>query len=308
MHRIGQISKHEMSDTESGNSRPDWLKGDPEESTPIAGPANPSVSTALAGTESSSGEHWLLRFQHHAGVLSHILALIAVCVVSLWVSDEAMGGGGVSWADGDAKRVFNWHPVMMVVAFAFMTVSSLSFFMRWRSADRKVNKTLHVVQWTIAAICASIGLVAVFKSHNDAASGFIANLYSLHSWIGIAVILLYVAQFLAGGLSFALNIQRITPSTRAKVMNLHKFFGPTIYIAAAFTILLGIQEKEGFIGCSYKVDQADTFPLKHFSEIPRACKISHSLGIIVFAMALCTTFALYDFSGVPLNRPRARRD
>jgi len=290
-----------MSDTESGNSRPDWLKGNPEESTPMAGgPANnPSPPS---GTQSANGEHWLLRFQHHAGVLSHILALMAVCVVSLWVSDEAMGGGGVSWSEGDAKRVFNWHPVMMIVAFAFMTVSSLAFFMRWRSVDRMVNKTLHVVQWTVAAICASIGLVAVFKSHNDAASGYIANLYSLHSWIGIAVILLYVAQFLAGVLSFALKIQRITPSTRAKVMNLHKFFGPTIYIAVAFTILLGIQEKEGFIGCSYKVDQADTFPLQHFSEIPRACRISHSLGIIVFTMALCTTFALYDFSGVPMNR------
>ena len=124
-----------MSDTESGNSRPDWLKGNPEESTPMAGgPANnPSPPS---GTQSANGEHWLLRFQHHAGVLSHILALMAVCVVSLWVSDEAMGGGGVSWSEGDAKRVFNWHPVMMIVAFAFMTVSSLAFFMRWRSVDR----------------------------------------------------------------------------------------------------------------------------------------------------------------------------
>jgi hypothetical protein len=76
-----RLNKHEMSDTESGDNRPEWLRGgDPEESTPIAGEmANPS---SVASAQSASGEHWLLRFQHRAGVLSHILALIAVCVVS----------------------------------------------------------------------------------------------------------------------------------------------------------------------------------------------------------------------------------
>ena len=284
-----------MADTESASQRPDWLH-DNIEATPIASAGG--AAAAVPPVLGWEGEHWLLKWQHRAGILSHILALSAVFVVSAWVSDEAMGGGGVSWAEGDAKRVFNWHPILMIVAFAFMTVASLSFFMKWRSADRKVNKTLHAMQWGVAAVCATVGIVAVVKSHNDPVSGFIANLYSLHSWIGIGIILLYVAQFLAGAMSFGLSLQGISNQQRGKVMNLHKFFGPLIYVGTAFTILLGIQEKEGFIGCSYKVDKADIFPIQNFSEIPRACRISHSLGVIVFTMALSTAFALFDFSPI----------
>ena len=287
-------------DTESGNSRPEWLSEDVGEATPMTVISSPNAAPSV----SSNDEHWLLLWQHRAGIVSHILAVAAVSTVSLWVSDEAMGGGGVSWAEGDAKRVFNWHPVLMVIAFAFMTVSSLAFSMQWRSNDRKINKALHAIQWGVAAICAAVGIVAVVRSHNDPVSGFIANLYSLHSWIGVGVILLYVCQFFAGILSFGLNIPTISPAARAKVMNLHKFLGPIIYIAVACTILLGIQEKEGFVKCSYKVDKADLFPIQHFSEIPRACRISHSLGIIVFAMTLSTSFALHDFSDRPMHRTR----
>mmetsp|Transcript_52356 Transcript_52356/g.157139 ORF Transcript_52356/g.157139 Transcript_52356/m.157139 type:complete len:89 (+) Transcript_52356:768-1034(+) len=85
-------------------------------------------------------------------------------------------------------------------------------------------------------------------------------------------------------------------------MLLHKFMGPFIYISMAATILLGIQEKEGFIGCHYEVTKPDLFPPAHLSEIPRACKISHSLGIIVLVTTLSTTFALHDFNSAGSSR------
>ena len=275
------------------NGRPEWLEAGQATTTEdhaLVSAGGPSGARSLSG-----GTPGLLVWQHRAGVLSHILALAAVSIVSLWVSDEAMGGGGVSWEEGEAKLVFNWHPVLMVLAFSFMTVSSLAFSMPWKSSHRRINKALHVTEWVVAAICAAVGMAAVFKSHNDPSSGFIANLYSLHSWVGLGVISLYVCQFLVGIFSFGVNIRRLSPGSKATVMSIHKFLGSFIYKAVALTILLGIQEKEGFINCSYQVDEADVNPIQHFSDIPRVCKISHSLGLIIFAMAISTGFSLHDF-------------
>ena len=185
----------------------------------------------------------------------------------------------------------------MVVAFVFMTISSLSFRMRWKPANRNVTKFLHAMEWSIAGICMIVGLIAVFMSHNDPTSGFIANLYSLHSWIGIIVVIFYSLQFLVGAFSFGCNIPKLNPLLKVRIMLIHRFVGSFIYFAAAITILLGIQEKEGFVNCSYAVTEPDLFPLSNFSKIPTSCKLSHSLGIITLFTALCTTFAMHEFNG-----------
>uniref|UniRef100_A0A7S2UAW4 Cytochrome b561 domain-containing protein n=1 Tax=Attheya septentrionalis TaxID=420275 RepID=A0A7S2UAW4_9STRA len=242
--------------------------------------------------------------QQVAGAVAHFLSLAVLLVVSIWVFDEGMGGGGLSWKKGDAKRVFNWHPLLMITAFSFMTVASLAFrpsipristFMA-----RSTKKLLHGIEWTVAALSATVGLVAVVQSHNDAASGFIANLYSLHSWVGVFVIAMYLSQFAVGTCAFALDIPSIfTPAVKANVVMVHRFVGQFVYNLTAATILLGIQEKEGFIGCNYTVTKADTFPIQHFFDIPKVCRIGHFIGILVVLTTLCTNFALYSFEKAP---------
>jgi cytochrome b-561 len=221
----------------------------------------------------------------------HILALIAVVLVVIWVHRDAMGGGGLSWDKG-SKLVFNWHPVMMTVAYAFMTLASLTFRMKCYASNRSILKLIHGVKWTIAAVCGAVGVTAVFLSHNDAVPP-IANLYSLHSWIGVATILLYLYQFSSGTLFFGFSIQS-SSQQRAMMMSFHRYLGPCIYIITGTTILLGIQEKEGFVGCSYQVTTPDYNPLVHYFDIPLACRISHGLGLVVLLMMTSTTFALYQ--------------
>jgi len=159
-----------------------------------------------------------------------------------------------------------------------------------------MRKLLHGMAWTVAFLSALVALIAVFKSHNDPQSGYIANLYSLHSWVGVAVILLYSIQFFMGIFSFVWPLPSVTPAVKAKVMSFHRFMGPFVYNCSAATILLGIQEKEGFIGCSYSVNEADLFPPKHIMDIPASCRISHTLGIVVLCLALFTSFALHEFT------------
>jgi hypothetical protein len=143
-----------------------------------------------------------------------------------------------------------------------------------------------------------MGLSAVFHSHNDPISGFIANLYSLHSWIGLTVVVLYFGQLLAGIGAFAGIIPDrlgLSAAVKAKILQIHSFLGPLLYKGVLLTILLGIQEKEGFVGCGYKVEEADTRPWKHFRDIPPVCRISHGLGILVLLTGASTIFAMHPF-------------
>lgn len=56
-------------------------------------------------------------------VISLLLSPVAVILVIAWANVL----GGVSWAEGDAKRVFDLYPVMMVIACVIMNVGALAF-------------------------------------------------------------------------------------------------------------------------------------------------------------------------------------
>jgi len=302
MHQRAKMALSDDEEQRGGDDRPHWLSDSAISNDEIVNPVEESASlsgdASLRDGLSAGAASWLDPIQHLAGISAHVLAFAAAVLVFLW----AFTLGGFSWKQGESKIVFNWHPVCMVIAFVFMTVSALSFRMKWRHNNRNVTKLLHVIEWITAALCMAVGLVAVFRSHNDPISGYIANLYSLHSWIGIAVLLLYTLQFFVGLFTFGMDIAKCSPSAKYNIMMIHKFMGPFIYSAVAATILLGIQEKEGFIGCYYEVTEPDLFPPAHLSEIPHACKLSHSLGLVVLTTALCTAFAVHDFKVVGSGR------
>jgi cytochrome b-561 len=259
----------------------------------------PSGEPASFDQEDNYWENKLRQLQTKAIIASHVLALLAMTLVIWWINLL----GGVSWEAGKAKLVFNWHPLLMISAFSFMTVATFSY--RWQTIpNRRLAKILHGSAWAVAALCMFVALIAVFQSHNDKQSGFIANMYSLHSWIGAFTILIYVSQFLAGLLTFGVNVPSlgITPSFKAKMLTVHYYVGPLVYLSTATTILLGIQEKEGFVGCAYKVTQADLFPIQHFFKIPFACRVSNLLGIVVLAMTASTAFAMHDFGRGSFHR------
>jgi hypothetical protein len=56
---------------------------------------------------------------------------------------------------------------------------------------KEVKKVIHLVLHAIAIILGCVGIAAAFKNHNESN---IANLYSLHSWLGITIISLYGIQ------------------------------------------------------------------------------------------------------------------
>lgn len=296
----------------------------PENNTDTGWLLNAGSSASIAtdddldGMNHLSSTSFLRRAQSMSIVLSIILSPVAIVLVSIWASVL----GGVSWSEGDAKRVFNWHPVMMVIAYAIMNVGALAFRASGTSAyqislhsssssslrnvstssipssispdpkKRRDAKSSHASMWTLNIVFGTIGILAVFKSHNDPISGYIANMYSLHSWVGITVLSLYTIQYLVGMFAFSGLCSARRRTSNPISMEIHKFAGSYIHILATTTILLGIQEKEGFVLCAYTVESPDVPPEFNVGKIPYSCKISHCLGVVILLMGVCTYFGL----------------
>lgn len=103
-------------------------------------------------------------------------------------------------------------------------------------------KSIHAGLNAVAAILAIISVVAVFDYHNVRK---IPHMYSLHSWVGLTVLILYIQQLVVGFFIFLLPWA--PPSLRAIVMPIHVYSGLLLFGSVIATVLMGVTEKLFFV-------------------------------------------------------------
>lgn len=184
-----------------------------------------------------------------SALAARILALVVLALVAAWVS---LLGGLAAGADDGGKtgRLFNWHPLLMTLAYVvFMTEALLSYRAPWAggggaSVPRPRRKLAHASCHALAAACAAGGLAAAWRSHT-LASPPIPNLYSPHSFVGMAALTLFGLQAAAG--LYAYVCPGAHPSARAALSPLHRFLGAAAYAAGLAAAASGLQEKATFL-------------------------------------------------------------
>jgi cytochrome b-561 len=107
--------------------------------------------------------------------------------------------------------------------------------------QRNTRKIGHIVLQTLALVLSTVGLVAIFKNHNE--QGF-ANMYSAHSWCGMTAIILYWCQYLGGLYYFMFPGQEA--DVKAEYMPLHRYLGTFLFALVLASAMMGLQEKMGF--------------------------------------------------------------
>ncbi|XP_076461258.1 transmembrane ascorbate-dependent reductase CYB561-like [Babylonia areolata] len=178
-----------------------------------------------------------LRFFTWLVVLAQVFGVLAVVMVAVWMGHFQ---GGFAW-HSDPDHQFNLHPLFMILGMIFLYADGILAYRVFRN-DRKVYiKVLHAGIHCVALIFAVVGLVAVFDAHH---SEGMPNLYSLHSWLGLFVVVAFGLQWLLGFAAY------LTPAVgiamKQYYMPYHRFWGATLLALAGVTALLGITENAIF--------------------------------------------------------------
>ncbi|KAG8559662.1 hypothetical protein GDO81_017405 [Engystomops pustulosus] len=97
-----------------------------------------------------------------------------------------------------------------------------------------IHAGLHLTATTLVVVA----LVAVFEYHN---AKHIPNLYSLHSWVGLTVVILFVLQLFVSIIVYLLPITPV--SIRAAFMSIHVYGGLLLFGCIMGTALMGLTEK-----------------------------------------------------------------
>ncbi|KAL8142723.1 hypothetical protein V2J09_015755 [Rumex salicifolius] len=171
-------------------------------------------------------------------IAAHVLAVASAVMVLVWCIDFR---GGLAWSASNKSLIFNIHPVVMLICFiilggeAIISYKSLPF-------SKDVKKLIHMVLHGMALILGIFGICAAFKYHNESS---ILNLYSLHSWLGLGVIILYAIQWIYGFLIFF--YPGGSRDLRGVSIPWHALFGLFVFILAVGTAAIGFLEKLTFL-------------------------------------------------------------
>ncbi|CAA7390942.1 unnamed protein product [Spirodela intermedia] len=168
----------------------------------------------------------------------HGLAVVGAVLVLVWTIHFR---GGLAFDSTNKNLIFNLHPVLMLIGFIILGSEAIISYkvFPW---SKEVKKLIHLTLHAIAVVLGAVGIYAAFKFHNE--SG-IANLYSLHSWIGLGTIVLFALQWIFGFVTFF--YPGAAPAIRRGALPWHLLVGLFVYALTIVTAELGFLEKLTFL-------------------------------------------------------------
>lgn len=228
--------------------------------------------------------NFLKRFEF--SILVILLQCLGIACLTLVVVWMAKYQGGFAW-DGSHQQ-FNYHPVCMVLSMVFISSEGMIIYRVFSQDNKMMVKLLHMFIQIVAFIVAVMGLKAVFDFHNH---NNIPNVYSLHSWLGIAVAVLFTSQWVFGFSAFL--FPKFPDGLRALYLKIHVFFGMAIFLLAIATCLTGITEKAFFSVPNYK-------------DLPAQAIVINMLGVMLVLHGGLTYFIVTNekykqLAGPPVN-------
>lgn len=170
--------------------------------------------------------------------VAHALAVVCAVMVLVWCSSFR---GGLAWESPNKSLIFNIHPVLMLIGFIIIGGEAIISY-KSLPLRKDVKKVIHLVLHAIALILGIVGIWAAFKFHYESS---IPNLYSLHSWLGMGVIVLYGLQWIYG-LGVFFYPGGSTPMRRA-LLPWHVLIGMFVYVLAVANAAIGFLEKLTFL-------------------------------------------------------------
>jgi cytochrome b-561 len=149
----------------------------------------------------------------------------------------------------------------------------------FRFGRKRSLKVTHATIHAFAFLFTVIGLVAVFDSHNYAATP-IPNLYSLHSWIGLSAVIIFSFQYVFG--FFCYLFPFFKEPIKVLYMPIHIFFGLLGFILSLAAVLMGLSEKAFFSMSS------------EYQDLPSQALVINCIGMLTATFGALVIFLLIE--------------
>ncbi|CAI9276811.1 unnamed protein product [Lactuca saligna] len=143
------------------------------------------------------------------------LGVLILILVLIW---NVHYRGGLALFSKNKALLFNVHPVMMVTGLLLLNGEAMLAY-KTISGTKTYKKVIHLSLQFLAFILSLIGLWAVWKFHNDKGIG---NFYSLHSWLGLASLLLFAIQWGVGFATFWCSCGSTKFKEKMTFLQMHK--------------------------------------------------------------------------------------
>eukprot|EP00475_Leptophrys_vorax_P009217 TRINITY_DN16088_c0_g1_i2.p1 TRINITY_DN16088_c0_g1~~TRINITY_DN16088_c0_g1_i2.p1 ORF type:complete len:275 (+),score=12.45 TRINITY_DN16088_c0_g1_i2:46-870(+) len=176
----------------------------------------------------------------------HALAALLAVLVVYWV---VYFQGGFGWAASNPDAVFNIHPPLMLIGFIVVFGEAILAY-RLLPVARPTRKAIHLTLNGFALLLGLAGVLAVYRFH---ALRSIPHFYTLHSWCGLAVMVLFTVQWFLG--LYYYMYPGASQPIRVAFMPWHTFLGLFLFVLALATASQGLQEKMVFRYSSGGVDK-----------------------------------------------------
>ncbi|XP_047977416.1 transmembrane ascorbate ferrireductase 2-like [Salvia hispanica] len=194
-----------------------------------------------------------------------IIGVTVLLLVLLWTVHYR---GGFALISENKDLIFNVHPALMVISLVLLNGEAMLSY-KTVTGTKNFKKLVHLVLQFLAFFLSIVGLWAAWKFHVDKG---IDNFYSLHSWLGLACLVLFGIQWAAGFATFW--YPGGSRHSRASLMPWHVFLGLYIYALAVATCATGLLEKATFLQTQ-----------KIISRYSAEALLVNSLGILIVVLA-----------------------
>lgn len=196
-----------------------------------------------------------------------VVRIIGVTVAALVLTWALHYRGGMALISENKDLIFNVHPVLMVSSLILLNGEAMLAY-KTVSGTKSFKKLVHLALQFLAFSLSLVGVWAALKFHNDKG---IDNFYSLHSWLGLTCLSLFVIQWATGFATFW--YPGGSRSSRAFLLPWHVFLGIYIYALAVATALTGILEKATFLQTNKVISRYSTEAI-----------LVNSMGILIVAL------------------------
>lgn len=206
--------------------------------------------------------------------ISQVIGIVSVILVGVWCG---VYRGGFAWTEKPGLQ-FNWHPLLMTLGMIFLYGNGILAYRVLQNQAKKQVKIIHGVVMISVFIIDVIGLQAVFDFHN---LKNIPNMYSLHSWLGVSAVALFLLQWIIGLVTFL--FPGLPDDIRKKILPIHVIAGISIFVLSWATAIAGVTEKAFFV---MKDDKSTPDVNEAYSGLPAEAILVNWMGVFISAYVI----------------------